>query len=190
MKLSLISKINIFIKLFSEINQIIILTIIINSIIFTQTNHPISIGLILLIQTLLTCLITGFSTKSFWFSYILFLIFIGGILILFIYIASLASNEKLNFSFSTFLKISPIIITIIFILLSDKFWLRPNFFNNELSNFLNFSILIKENFLSTSKIYDTPNNWIIIFLINYLLLNLIIIVKITNSFLGPLRAKN
>lgn len=164
--------------------------IIINSIIFTQTNHPISMGLILLIQTLLTCLITGLIAKRFWFSYILFLIFIGGILILFIYIASLASNEKFSFSFLPPLKIMAVISILIILLLNDNFWFNPPFFNGELDLLSNTNFMIKENHMATSKIYETPNNWIIIFLINYLLLNLIIIVKITNTFIGPLRPKN
>ena len=36
---------------------------------------------------------TSYCEKSFWFSYILFIIIIGGILVLFIYIRRLASNE-------------------------------------------------------------------------------------------------
>lgn len=67
-----------------------------------------------------------------------------------------------------------------------------NFFQlirNEYHNFFNEAYLIKENFLINSKIFNNPNNFIILFLINYLLLNLIIIVKITNQFEGPLRLK-
>lgn len=51
------------------------------------------------------------------------------------------------------------------------------------------TLLMNENHLSLSKIYDSPNNFIIILIINYLLLTLIIIVKITNLFQGPLRPK-
>ena len=49
-------------------------------------------GLTLLIQTILVSIISGLITKTFWFSYILFLVFLGGILVLFIYVTSLASN--------------------------------------------------------------------------------------------------
>merc|ERR1712198_806681 len=63
------------------------------SLFFTRLSHPLAIGLALLSQTILICLITGLSSSSFWFSYILFLIFLGGILVLFIYVTSLASNE-------------------------------------------------------------------------------------------------
>jgi len=63
---------------------------------FTQIKHPIAIGPILLIQTVIVCLIRGTTFKSFWFSYILFIIIIGGILVLFIYITRLASNETFS----------------------------------------------------------------------------------------------
>lgn len=162
-----------------------------NTILFLQINHPITIGFILLIQTILNCLITGFITKRFWFSYILFLIFIGGMLILFIYMASLASNEKLKFNPLIIIKINLLILTILstYIIL-DKFYIINYFDNSDIRIFSNQTFLINENHLSLSKIYDSPNNFIIILIINYLLLTLIIIVKITNLFQGPLRPKN
>ena len=52
-----------------------------------------AIGLILLIQTTILCFIRTKIYRRFWFSYILFTIIIGGILILFINITRLASNE-------------------------------------------------------------------------------------------------
>lgn len=189
--ISLIPKINILNKLFPEILQITtILLIFFNSFLFTQTNHPIAIGIILLCQTLLTCVITGLVSKNFWFSYILFLILIGGILILFIYISSLASNEKINFTLKPLIKLIIFVnLRIIIFLFADKFYLINWFFNEEINYSLQLR-LINENYLSLSKIYNQPNNWIIILLISYLLLTLIIVVKITNLFIGPLRPKS
>jgi NADH-ubiquinone oxidoreductase chain 6 len=63
---------------------------------FTQVKHSIAIGLILLIQAVIVCLIRGKIYRSFWFSYILFIIIIGGILVVFIYITRLASNETFS----------------------------------------------------------------------------------------------
>lgn len=166
-----------------------IILIIFNTFLFTQTNHPISIGLILLTQTLLSCLLSGIITKRFWFSYILFLIFIGGILILFIYMSSLAANEKINFSPSFIIKLSIIFIITIPIIILDKFYIINIFNNSDTTPDSNILIIINENIITISKIYDKPNNLIIILLINYLLLTLIVIVKITNTFMGPLRPK-
>lgn len=81
-----------------------------------------------------------------------------------------------------------IIITICrLLLLSDKFFFIN--YNSEIkyNNKLN---LLNENFLSLSKFYNYPNNFITILLIIYLLLTLIVVVKVTNSFIGPLRQKN
>lgn len=148
-------------------------------------------GFILLIQTILNCLLTGVITKRFWFSYILFLIFIGGILILFIYMASLASNEKLKFNINPLVGGGIRLITVLLrYTLWDKFYFI-NFINNsDFALLSEITLLINENHLSLTKIYDSPNNSIIIIIIIYLLLTLIIIVKITNLYQGPLRPKN
>lgn len=119
----------------------------------------------------------------------MFLIFIGGILILFIYISSLSSNEKISFSFGIFIKNFSLFCLIPVTLIFDNFFL-PKTKNTDLSKLNEFIILINENHINISKLYETPNNWITIILILYLLLTLIIVVKITNSFIGPLRQKN
>lgn len=145
----------------------------------------------LLIQTILICLITGLITKRFWFSYILFLIFLGGILVLFIYVTSLASNEI--FSLSIKLTISSFIL--LFILITSAFFidkLRTSLFyiNNEIESLTNLYSYFTENALSLNKLYNYPTNLINILLINYLLITLIAVVKITKLFYGPLRLIN
>nr|AGO50137.1 NADH dehydrogenase subunit 6 [Kamimuria wangi] len=75
------------------------------ALIFTRMNHPLAMGLMLLLQLFLVTLITGFMTQSFWFSYILFLVFLGGLLVLFIYVTSLASNEMFTLSTSTLMSV-------------------------------------------------------------------------------------
>lgn len=104
--------------------------------------------------------------------------------------ASLASNEKFNFLLLSLTNFLIAFLLIFIFLIVNNFWFNRFYFNREIINFNDFNYLIKENFLISSKIYDNPNNWIIIFLINYLLLSLIIIVKITNYSKGPLRIKN
>jgi len=121
----------------------------------------------------------------------LFLIFIGGILILFIYISSLASNEQIKFSPWFFIKWNTIVTTsLLIIIMFDKSYFITWFKNNDTIEFFNWQNLAQENRLILSKIYDTPNNFIIILLITYLLLTLIVVVKITRTFIGPLRPKH
>lgn len=63
--------------------------------------------------------------------------------------------------------------------------------NSELIDFLNLEneFIIKENYLVLNKLYRFPSNIINIFLINYLFLILLITIKITNFFFGPIRKK-
>nr|WKU84068.1 NADH dehydrogenase subunit 6 [Orthoprosopa multicolor] len=158
---------------------------------FMQMNHPLSMGLMLLIQTIMICCITGLMTKSFWFSYILFLIFVGGMLVLFIYVTSLASNEmfSLSMKMTTMFIINTMLLMLV-ILFMDKLILMFNSLNNEMISLTNLNSYIKENSMNLNKLYNYPTNMITILLINYLLITLIATVKITKLFYGPLRSMN
>nr|YP_010400227.1 NADH dehydrogenase subunit 6 [Mesembrina meridiana]UQS75926.1 NADH dehydrogenase subunit 6 [Mesembrina meridiana] len=155
--------------------------------IFFNMKHPLAMGLILLIQTTLVCLMSGLMTKSFWFSYILFLVFLGGMLVLFIYVTSLASNEMFSFSIKLLL-ISMMIFMVMMITLFmiDKNILMQysNLENQLISNMYSYTT---ENSLSLNKLYNYPTNLLTILLMNYLLITLIAVVKITNLHKGPLR---
>ena len=154
---------------------------------FIRLYHPLSLGLSLLLQTILISVTTGIFTYSFWFSYILFIIFLGGILVLFIYVASLASNEFFNFSYSALL--ASVLIIILFTLLSmvsDP--LVTSSFKSSIS------LSSYNNFTSTPYIirwiYRNTIINLTLFIILYLLLTLLVVVKITNLFKGPLRLSN
>lgn len=67
-----------------------------SALIFINLKHPVALGLTLILHTLLISGVTGLAVGNFWFSYVLFLVFLGGVLVLFIYITSLASNEKFS----------------------------------------------------------------------------------------------
>nr|AWB98053.1 NADH dehydrogenase subunit 6 [Anopheles albitarsis]AWB98209.1 NADH dehydrogenase subunit 6 [Anopheles albitarsis]AWB98300.1 NADH dehydrogenase subunit 6 [Anopheles albitarsis]AWB98313.1 NADH dehydrogenase subunit 6 [Anopheles albitarsis]AWB98742.1 NADH dehydrogenase subunit 6 [Anopheles albitarsis] len=172
--------------------KLIIMTLcLIMSFIFMQMKHPLSMGLMLLIQTFLTCLITSIYVKTFWFSYVLFLIFLGGMLILFIYVTSLSSNEMFSMSFSLTM-VSLIIFSIFSILFFfiDKSLIEQFITNMEMEKLSNMNNLINENILSLNKMYNFPTNLITLLLINYLFLTLLVTVKITKKFYGPLRPMN
>nr|AVN67537.1 NADH dehydrogenase subunit 6 [Pycnoscelus nigra] len=159
-----------------------ITTSLVLSTIFTQMNHPLAMGLILLLQTVMISVITGMMTQSFWFSYVLFLIFLGGMLVLFIYVTSLASNEM--FSMSTKILVSSILISMS-IMIFMKMQLDTK--NQETMSFL---INNSMTYIPLIKLYSTPTSFITILLATYLFLTLIAVVKITNIFKGPLRQSN
>nr|ASY98168.1 NADH dehydrogenase subunit 6 [Deroplatys desiccata] len=162
---------------------------IILSIIFLFLNHPLSMGLILFLQTIFMCLISGLLSLSFWFSYILLLIYLGGMLVLFMYVTSLASNEMFFYSNKIFFMISFLLIFSYFIF--NYFDTSNNhYFNNTHENLKNYSSLIfmPNNFLM--KMYNKPINTMTILIASYLFLTLIAVVKIININKGPLRQKN
>nr|WDA94033.1 NADH dehydrogenase subunit 6 [Apotropina sp. 1 JJC-2023a] len=171
--------------------QIMYLLSMIISFIFLQMNHPLAMGLTLLIQTIIISLMIGILTKTFWFSYILFLIFLGGMLVLFIYVTSLASNEMFSFSIKLFMSSMMFLMFNLMMIyfLMDNMLFNEIIFNNEM-NTLNNNMFYMENSLNLNKLYNYPTNFITILLMNYLLITLIAIVKITKLFYGPLRMMN
>nr|YP_010354150.1 NADH dehydrogenase subunit 6 [Valvaribifidum huananense]UOG84815.1 NADH dehydrogenase subunit 6 [Valvaribifidum huananense] len=154
-------------------------------------NHPLSMGMMILTQTLITCLITGMMIKTYWFSYILFLVFLGGLLVLFIYVSSIASNEL--FYFNIFSKLLNLILMLFFLLMLFimKFkWNNFIEFNLEMNNFFNMLFFNNENKINMNKLYNNQTSLLTIMLIIYLFINLVAVVKITNIFYGPLRSSS
>nr|QRW36394.1 NADH dehydrogenase subunit 6 [Nebrioporus cooperi] len=161
------------------------------TIMFLFTNHPMSMGMILMIQTIMISLMSGFYSYSFWFSYILFMIMIGGMMVLFMYMTSLASNEKFKFS-KTMLIIMLFLLLFMVLLFNtyDSMMTNLNMKNSNLMEIMNKLMMFKnENMTSLNFMYNNPNFMITLMLINYLLLTLIATVKITKSKTGPLRQK-
>nr|YP_010610488.1 NADH dehydrogenase subunit 6 [Graphium antiphates]WAP90816.1 NADH dehydrogenase subunit 6 [Graphium antiphates] len=156
-------------------------------------NHPLSMGFMILIQTFLTCLLSGMLISSYWFSYILFLVFLGGLLVLFIYVSSIASNELFKFNF--ILKMIFYLLFIMSIIWSIMFMYNINwlnfFFNYEMSNMMNFFLFFNnENKINLSKLYNNQTYMMMMMMIVYLFITLVAVVKITNIFFGPLRSLN
>nr|YP_010519748.1 NADH dehydrogenase subunit 6 [Furcilarnaca wufengensis]UXP34263.1 NADH dehydrogenase subunit 6 [Furcilarnaca wufengensis]UXP34345.1 NADH dehydrogenase subunit 6 [Furcilarnaca wufengensis] len=159
------------------------------SIMFIQCNHPLTMTLIIIVQTILISLSMGLLSQSFWFSYILFLVFLGGMLILFIYTTALASNEILTLPSTILWTYSMIIL----LYLLNLWWIDPTFLNLMTNNpdmipsqstILNYW---SETIFPLMKLYNNPTNLNTLMLMMYLFLTLIAIVKITNIFSGPLR---
>nr|YP_008080898.1 NADH dehydrogenase subunit 6 [Tarragoilus diuturnus]AFW98791.1 NADH dehydrogenase subunit 6 [Tarragoilus diuturnus] len=161
------------------------------SILFTQISHPLAMTFLILGQTILFCLLSGMTTQTFWFSYILFLVFLGGMLVLFIYITSLASNEM----FTIPMKMVPLILmilttTIIIYTIMDSSMWSLMFNNSDMLNKINLSsVTHAETPLPLTKLYNKPTDLVTLMMVLYLFLTLIAVVKITNIFQGPLRPK-
>nr|QZK21295.1 NADH dehydrogenase subunit 6 [Amitermes sp. ANIC 0026] len=148
------------------------------SLMFTQMKHPMAMGLMLLIQTTLVCLISGTMYSSFWFSYILFMIMIGGMLVLFMYMTSLASNEM--FSPSNKMMMATLM------LLPILMYMMPTVTNNKEMN--THSTMMENEILTTTTVmYNQMMGTMTTLLVLYMLLTLIVVVNIINVSKGPLR---
>nr|UEC45806.1 NADH dehydrogenase subunit 6 [Sinopodisma hengshanica] len=154
---------------------------------FIKLNHPMSMMLFIILQTFLIGLMSGTMMESFWLSYILFLTFLGGMLVLFIYITSIASNEMFQpkliiMIFSVILWI----IIMIILIISDKMMFMDFFMNTETMN-INNLINYQEMTFSLEKLYNNPTFIITMMMMIYLFLALLAVVKITNINQGPIR---
>nr|AFC36314.1 NADH dehydrogenase subunit 6 [Julodinae sp. MJTNT-2012] len=156
------------------------------ALIFLALKHPLSMGFALLIQSMLISLITGLFNYNFWYSYIIFLIMIGGMLVLFIYMTSIASNEKFFFSYKITLMTTVLVVaTMMIYLIMDKYL----FYTNSLTMMMTAQDSNIDWILSLNKYLNYPTNILMIMLFMYLFITLVAVVKITNVSYGPLRQK-
>nr|YP_009734774.1 NADH dehydrogenase subunit 6 [Gesonula punctifrons]QID03496.1 NADH dehydrogenase subunit 6 [Gesonula punctifrons] len=154
---------------------------------FIVLKHPMSMMLFIILQTLFVGLITGTMMESFWLSYILFLTFLGGMLVLFIYITSIASNEMFmpKYMHIIFVVFLWFMLTFLFIILNKSMYI--DLFKNE--EFMNTSMIInyQEMSLSLIKLYNNPTFILTMMMMVYLFLALLAVVKIVNIKQGPIR---
>nr|WEG22887.1 NADH dehydrogenase subunit 6 [Diprion sp.] len=164
--------------------KILILLMLMNTLLMFLSKTPFSMGLILLIQTLLISMSSGMMSFTFWYSYMLFLIFLGSLLIIFIYVSSLISNVKFMLNKWTILNIT---LMILFMMMTIKF----NLLNFNFEDLMKMSeIELNKNFvmkMSLNKLFNKSTFIISFMMMNYLFITLIIVVKISNINMGSLR---
>lgn len=145
------------------------------SLIFTAPilSTPLLLGLWILLYSLLISALTAISTSS-WFGLILFIIYIGGILVIFAYFAALSPNQTY---ISPILSLTlPTSIIIFFMYLN----------RTKIHLFTPSHIFLSYTKINTI-IYTQEQAPILVFLVILLLLALILVVKITKHTRGPLR---
>nr|AZH07867.1 NADH dehydrogenase subunit 6 [Lepinotus reticulatus] len=147
----------------------------ITSIYMPLLSHPLSMSIILITSTLMISILTSTLIKQFWFSYILILIFIGGMLILFIYMVSLIPNKKFKFNYN----------------MLWPFFTLPVLLTISPLNFSEMNLKINQIFhiyLNTIKIFNSTSSLLTILTISFLFLIMIMVTKITKSIKGPIRS--
>nr|YP_009740833.1 NADH dehydrogenase subunit 6 [Traulia lofaoshana]QID03834.1 NADH dehydrogenase subunit 6 [Traulia lofaoshana]QNM39708.1 NADH dehydrogenase subunit 6 [Traulia lofaoshana] len=154
---------------------------------FIKLNHPMSMMILIILQTILVGLMMGVMMESFWLSYILFLTFLGGMLVLFIYITSIASNEMFQIKsvMMIFTLMAWTIITLMLIYMNKMMFidLMKNTETMNINNLINY----QEMTMSLEKLYNKPNFIITMMMMIYLFIALLAVVKITNINQGPIR---
>nr|ARO34967.1 NADH dehydrogenase subunit 6 [Syrista parreyssii]UGN61586.1 NADH dehydrogenase subunit 6 [Syrista parreyssii] len=151
--------------------------------------HPITMMMCLVIYSSIIAVKMTFLYKNSWYSYLLFLSMIGGILILFLYFVSVAPNEKFSFLKNEFMKltlfmiISAILIYMIMYYNNDYFSMTTLFEKNNSFNLTNWSDHLDYN---TTEMFN-KNFKATIFMMIYLLYSLYTILKMCMSMYGPLR---
>nr|ASU45992.1 NADH dehydrogenase subunit 6 [Schistocerca rubiginosa] len=154
---------------------------------FIKLSHPMSMMLFIILQTFLVGLMTGTMMESYWLSYILFLTFLGGMLVLFIYITSIASNEMFQpKSITMIISLTMWVFIMSTLIILDMSMFMDFFKNTETMNIDN-SINYQEMTMSLEKLYNSPTFIITMMMMIYLFLALLAVVKITNINQGPIR---
>nr|YP_010882190.1 NADH dehydrogenase subunit 6 [Pulchriphyllium bioculatum]WID87104.1 NADH dehydrogenase subunit 6 [Pulchriphyllium bioculatum] len=144
---------------------------------FLMMKHPLSMSLTIIMQTVIVSMMTSAMWTSSWYSLILMLTYVGGMMIMFIYMTSLIPNMM----FKTPKKTTTLMITatiIIMMMINKKYWMI-NMDMNEPS----------EKTIMLMSVYSAPVNILTTMMAMYLMLTMITVNKMTNLNMGPLRMK-
>nr|YP_010567878.1 NADH dehydrogenase subunit 6 [Lasmigona complanata]UZC55587.1 NADH dehydrogenase subunit 6 [Lasmigona complanata] len=142
----------------------------------TLPMHPLPLGIMVLLLAFLNCALI--ATISPWYSYMLFFIFIGGMLVMFAYIASLSPN--MTFSINS--PLMPLSLTIFSLLNFKSMKLTSDYQTNT-----NINFSVKDTTQALSSLYMQNGIICVIILACMLLYALVASVKICKPKSGALR---
>nr|YP_011036690.1 NADH dehydrogenase subunit 6 [Xestocephalus biprocessus]WRK21294.1 NADH dehydrogenase subunit 6 [Xestocephalus biprocessus] len=157
---------------------IMIKLMIMNSSMITLIKNPLSMGFTLIMQTMLMVILMNKMSKTAWFSMLTFLMMIGGLLILFTYMSSIASNEKMKTS------VNITLMMLMMLTIMDEMMIE-----NQMEEKQEMMKMLTTEKMSMIKLFNTKSMTITILMILYLLLSMISVSKIINHHEGPLRTK-
>nr|WME17544.1 NADH dehydrogenase subunit 6 [Scelimena sp. 1 XDL-2023a] len=163
--------------------KIIMSTSMLLNILFTQTKKPMNIIIIILMQTSLMTMTMSTKTQSPWFSYLLMIIFIGGMMVAFVYITSIMPNEKNNYN-----KIIIALTIMLATLMMTVSNMKTHHNNNETQ--LTETIQLAHNSsIMLNNMFNKPMFTLYIMTTIYLFITLIAVSNISNIEMGPMRKK-
>nr|VFU78654.1 NADH dehydrogenase subunit 6 [Proasellus beticus] len=143
---------------------------------FLASNTPHVLIISLLASTLMIVILLNMLSSFPWLSYILFLIFLGGILILFTYVSSLSSNLLFNM-----IKLE---IAVMFTILACVV-----LFLNKTPYTINGALMLEYDTNMFMKELFTPSFYFLyLYLFIYLLITLLYVVMVMKVYYAPLRS--
>nr|YP_010271141.1 NADH dehydrogenase subunit 6 [Anchon yunnanense]UKB86906.1 NADH dehydrogenase subunit 6 [Anchon yunnanense] len=146
------------------------------SIMSTMMKMPMSMGITLMIQTMMAISLMNTMSTSSWIPSITFLIMIGGLMIIFMYMSSITSNEKFKLNLKMLYP-----MTIMMLMMEE---MMSNYQTPEIQNLQKESPVM----MSMTKMYS-KSMMMTMLIMMFLLLTMIVVNKITKMFEGPLRTK-
>nr|AHA52522.1 NADH dehydrogenase subunit 6 [Eumacrocentrus sp. QL-2013] len=151
--------------------------------------HPLILSLLLTLYTIILVMKLNYLNNLYWYSYILYLIMVGGILILFMYLTSISNNELLYLNKKYYMNFMIKMMLILFIyLMMIKYMKSLNFLMlNYHQDILNIMKINKEFMLDYKNLYMKINMDIMIYMILYLFFIMVISVLICMKNFMPLR---
>nr|YP_010987691.1 NADH dehydrogenase subunit 6 [Psyllopsis discrepans]WON66123.1 NADH dehydrogenase subunit 6 [Psyllopsis discrepans] len=140
--------------------------------------HPLSLSILILTQSILICVTIRMMYNSSWIPMTIFLVVVGGLMIMFIYTTSICSNKK--FSFFKIKKFPWLMLTVI----TPIYWMQHLPYKAQ--DTLNNSDLFNLEFI---KLFFKLNIFSSLFVFLYLLVTLLILISIMSVTKGPMRKK-
>jgi hypothetical protein len=148
--------------------------------------HPIILIILIIIYRLIVCLLLSINTYNYMYSIIFFLIIISGLLIIFLYFASLISNEENKIKVNIFIFVMVTINLLVIIYLNNICNYR-GYNTMEIGRIIDINISLFNNIY---KIYNYPYNNFTFLCILYLLITLFVVIKICSIQSKSLRKLN
>nr|YP_010943489.1 NADH dehydrogenase subunit 6 [Tonna galea]WLS55622.1 NADH dehydrogenase subunit 6 [Tonna galea]WNO19561.1 NADH dehydrogenase subunit 6 [Tonna galea] len=132
--------------------------------------QPLSLGLVIMFSTLMMCSISAMLISS-WYGYILFLIYVGGLLVMFAYVAALSPNVLFGSG-------SPLILFFFMSLILSMMMFAYPLIDFSSINYMSFYSSFKFMKMYGTEMVSPQMISILIGLALILLINLIVVVKI------------
>nr|YP_010426344.1 NADH dehydrogenase subunit 6 [Neucentropus mandjuricus]USL48459.1 NADH dehydrogenase subunit 6 [Neucentropus mandjuricus] len=155
-----------------------------NSIMLVYSKTPISMMMNLIFQMSICCMTMNYLLKFSWFSYLTFIIMVGGLMILFLFTCTSINNIKMKPNFNLMMLMIWIYINML-IMNPLQFMINLNKLN------LSMYFLNLENYkMNLIKFFMKFSLIILFIMINLLLMTMIIVNKMNFKNNNPLRIKN